>query len=233
MAFPADDTRRDHGLQTPMRPCWQSFASNRVLTCTFLGCLVSNLNCNSQFTPSGEVALLRDNPRRNTARDMPPLGWTKKEAEKRGELGKGRPRAVELRDTVANIAPFEFADDEATTSGGEHGKPIPTESPVTRAAEIPVHTQPMESAAAPAAAPPVRPKIWLRTPSGGTTQLCGSLRKFCQQQELEYTEVTRLLDGQADGYRGWRVGFGTLPPTTCVPSMADASARRVRRRLHG
>ena len=56
---------------------------------------------------------------------MPPLGWTKKEAEKRGELGKGRPRAVELRDSVANIAPFEYAHDDCVEAGTreEHGKP--------------------------------------------------------------------------------------------------------------
>lgn len=163
-------------------------------------------------------------------RAMPPLGWTKKEAEKRGELGKGRPRAVELRDSVANIAPFEYADDgvEGGTSE-EHGKPIATQSAATSAERLQTQAQPVDPPATPAA-PAVRPKIWLRTPSGGAAQLCGSLRKFCEQQELEYAEVTRLLDGQADDYRGWRGGFGTLPPTTCAPS-DRSSERRVRRRV--
>ena len=162
---------------------------------------------------------------------MPPLGWTKKEAEKRGELGKGRPRAVELRDSVANIAPFEYADDgvEAGTSE-EHGKPITTQSAATSAERLQARPQPVEPPATLAAAPAVRPKIWLRTPSGGATQLCGSLRKFCEQQELEYAGVTRLLDGQAEDYRGWRGGFGILPPTTCAPS-DPSRERRVRRRV--
>jgi len=161
---------------------------------------------------------------------MPPLGWTKKEAEKRGELGKGRPRAVELRDSVANIAPFVFADEAGTSKGGEHGKPIVTQSATTSAEGSQAQAQPVKPTVATAAAPPVRPKIWLRTPSGGSTQLCGSLRKFCEQQELEYAEVTRLLDGQANEYRGWRGGFGILPPTTCAQS-APSSGRRVRRRV--
>ena len=172
---------------------------------------------------------------RTSARDasdsMPPLGWTKKEAEKRGELGKGRPRAVELRDSVANVAPFEFADDEVEAGTcEEHGKPIATQSASASAERLQAQAQSVEPPATPAAAPAVRPKIWLRTPSGGATQLCGSLRKFCEQQELEYAEVTRLLDGQADDYRGWRGGFGTLPPTTCA-QVGSSSERRVRRRV--
>ena len=163
---------------------------------------------------------------------MPPLGWTKKEAEKRGELGKGRPRAVELRDSVANIAPFEYAHDDCVEAGTseEHGKPTTTESAGTSGESLQAEAKPVEPPVRPPAVPAVRPKIWLRTPSGGTTQLCGSLRKFCEQQELEYAEVTRLLDGQTDHYRGWRGGFGTLPPTNCASSN-PSSQRRVRRRV--
>mmetsp|Transcript_139 Transcript_139/g.303 ORF Transcript_139/g.303 Transcript_139/m.303 type:complete len:184 (-) Transcript_139:344-895(-) len=166
---------------------------------------------------------------------MPPLGWTKKEAEKRGELGKGRPRAVELRDSVANIAPFEFADDrdEADIRKGGHqaalGDQIATQSAATSADGLQAQGQTAEPSATSAAAPPVRPKIWLRAPSGGLAQLCGSLRKFCEQQELEYAEVTKLLDGQADEYRGWRGGFGALPPTTSAQKPKES--RRVRRRI--
>ena len=167
---------------------------------------------------------------------MPPLGWTKKEAEKRGELGKGRPRAAELRDSVAALAPFEFAeegeeevaDDESPDSSGAGKAPAqPGEVDAAVSAGAGASTapqgEPSEPSAAPAdAAPPMRPKIWLRLPSGGGIQLCGSLRKFCQQQGLEYEGVVSMLNGQADDYKGWRGGFGPLPP---APAAAGVTAR--------
>eukprot|EP00908_Phaeocystis_cordata_P002065 Transcript_12214.p2 GENE.Transcript_12214~~Transcript_12214.p2 ORF type:complete len:232 (-),score=53.71 Transcript_12214:75-770(-) len=177
---------------------------------------------------------------------MPPLGWTKKEAEKRGELGKGRPRAVELRDSVAALAPFEFAeegeeevaDDESPDSSGAGKAPAhPSEVDAAVSAGAGASTapqgEPSEPSAAPAdAAPPMRPKIWLRLPSGGGIQLCGSLRKFCQQQGLEYEGVVSVLNGQADDYKGWRGGFGPLPPAPAVPTAEPPVLYKARLAAH-
>ena len=66
----------------------------------------------------------------------------------------------------------------------------------------------------------MRPKIWLRTPSGGAIQLCGSLSRFCAQQNLDCNEMLALLNqppGEAGDHMGWRAGYGQLPPPEAAP----------------
>jgi len=165
---------------------------------------------------------------------MPPLGWTKKEAEKRGEIGKGRPRAVELRESVAMLAPFQYADEDdddttapapaaeleaaaaassssngaAAASSSSGGADAPTVAANGRSASLQTEepTTPVE-----------RPKIWLRAPTGEPIQLCGSLSRFCSQQGLEHDAVVAVLNERAEEHQGWRAGYGE-PPAPAEPS---------------
>lgn len=155
---------------------------------------------------------------------MPPLGWTKKEAEKRGELGKGRPRAVELRESVAMLAPLQYADEDnseaaepaepevaaatSSSSNDSEGAEAPTVATNGRSASMQTEepTTPIE-----------QPKIWLRTPAGEPIQLCGSLSRFCSQQGLEHDAIVAVLNEKAEEHQGWRAGYGE-PPAPAVPS---------------
>ena len=168
---------------------------------------------------------------------MPPLGWTKKEAEKRGELGKGRPRAVELRDSVAALAPFEYAEEEeegtappASPAGEAEQRQGTPSGPATSEDAPEASPAPESRAHTPGLRPPARPKIWLRTANGGGIQLCGSLRQFCTQQGLNYEQMLAVLNEEAEEHQGWRAGRGLLPPPQerrgrAVASQARAAAQ--------
>ena len=149
------------------------------------------------------------------------MGWTKKEAEKRGEVGKGRPRAVELRESVAMLAPFQYADEDddeaaaaapatepevtaasSSSSNGSEGAEAPTVAANGRSASMQTEEQ---------TTPVERPKIWLRAPTGEPMQLCGSLSQFCTQQGLEHDAIVTVLNERAEEHQGWRAGYGASP----------------------